>query len=105
GTHRLPDLARYLRGIEYRIDRLRGGVDRDRARIAEVVAVEGRYRRLLRMLDDARLDIAKRPDRAAVVDLGWQLEEWRIAVFAQELGAVGKPSAARLQRELASYGV
>jgi ATP-dependent helicase HrpA len=105
GTHRLPDLARYLRGIEYRLDRLRGAVDRDRARIAEVVGLERRYRQLLTALDDPRLDTTRRPNRATVVDLGWQLEEWRIAVFAQELGAVGKPSAARLHRQLAGLGV
>lgn len=87
GVHRLADVARYLRGIEYRLDRLAGSVERDRARITEVAGVEERWRDLHR----AGVD---------VTDVFWSLEELRVAVFAQEIGAVGKPSVARIEREL-----
>ncbi len=87
GVHRLADVARYLRGIEYRLDRLAGAVERDRARIAEVAGVEARWRDLHR-------------DGVEVAEVFWSLEELRVAIFAQPVGAVGRPSVARIEREL-----
>src|SRR5690606_19316572 len=43
GTDRLPDVHRYVRGIEYRIDHLAGDVERDRRRMAEVRPLEREY--------------------------------------------------------------
>ena len=44
GTRRLPDVPRYVRGIEYRLDRLAEDVARDLRRMAEVVPLEERLR-------------------------------------------------------------
>jgi ATP-dependent helicase HrpA len=57
--------------------------------------LEGRYDRLLGTLDSGR---APTPE---MIDLGRALEEFRISVFAQQLGAKGQVSAKRLRRELA----
>jgi ATP-dependent helicase HrpA len=45
GTHRLPDVHRYVRGIEHRLEHLAGQVDRDRRRMAEVRPLEERQQR------------------------------------------------------------
>ena len=44
---------------------------------------------------------AARRDRPRVVELGWRLEELRVSVFAQPIGAKGAVSATKLRRELA----
>jgi ATP-dependent helicase HrpA len=95
GIDRLDDVERYVEGIGYRLDHLAGAVDRDRRRIEEVRQLEGRYDRLLGTLDSGR---APTPE---MIDLGRALEEFRISVFAQQLGAKGQVSAKRLRRELA----
>ena len=93
---RLPDVVRHVRGLEYRVDRLGADVARDRRRIEDVRAVERRYTALLTALGDGPVD-------AEVVDLGWQLEELRLSVFAQAVGAKGPVSAKRLLAAIDAY--
>ena len=45
GARRLPDVHRYVRGVEYRVERLNEDVARDLRRMAEVVPLEARLRR------------------------------------------------------------
>jgi ATP-dependent helicase HrpA len=93
GTHRLPDVHRYVRGIEHRLDHLAGQVDRDRRRMAEVRPLEDRQRRLIAAFREGE-------EPADLVEAGWLLEELRIATFAQPLGARPGASAARIARLL-----
>ncbi|MGA1346312.1 MAG: ATP-dependent RNA helicase HrpA [Ilumatobacteraceae bacterium] len=94
GTHRLPDVHRYVRGIEHRLEHLAGQVDRDRRRMAEVRPLEDRQQR--------RLSAFRHGDEPAdLVEAGWLLEELRVATFAQPLGARPGASAARIARLLA----
>jgi len=97
GTRRIADVLRYVRGIEHRLERLAADVARDRRRMAEVRPLERRYAQYLAALGPS--DIS--PE---VVDLGWALEELRISVFAQSLGARGAVSAKRVARELDALG-
>ena len=97
GTRRVPDLLRYVRGIEYRLDRLAEDVARDHRRMGEVRPLERRYAAFLASLTADRMT-------PAVVDLGWLLEELRISVFAQPLGANGAVSATKIRRELDALG-
>jgi ATP-dependent helicase HrpA len=92
GTARLDDVARYVRAIDYRLERLAGDVGRDLRRMAEVTPLEGEYAALVRAGATG----------AAVVELGWRLEELRVSVFAQPIGAKGAVSTTKLRRELAS---
>ncbi|MEX2627402.1 MAG: ATP-dependent RNA helicase HrpA, partial [Ilumatobacteraceae bacterium] len=94
GTRRLPDVLRYVRGIEHRLEHLGGDIARDHRRMAAVRPLEERYAAYLRSLGD-------RPAPAAAVDLGWMLEELRISVFAQPLGVRRKVSPTRVARALA----
>jgi ATP-dependent helicase HrpA len=90
GAHRLPDVHRYVRGIEYRLDHLAGDVQRDQRRMAEVRPVERDYRTAADRLDRASDD---------VIDVAWMLEELRMSTFAQAMGVIGPVSAPRIRRE------
>jgi ATP-dependent helicase HrpA len=91
GTGRLPDVLRYLGAVEYRLERL--DVARDVRRVQELAALERRYDELRRQLGAGASD-------AALADIGWQLEELRVSVFAQHLGTTRPVSLTRIRRAL-----
>ena len=93
GTDRLPDVHRYVRGIEYRLDHLAGDVLRDRRRMAEVCPIEREYAAAVAALDRV-------PD--PVREVAWMLEELRMSTFAQPLGVDGPTSTKRIRRELSA---
>jgi ATP-dependent helicase HrpA len=90
GAHRLPDVHRYLRGIEHRLDHLAGDFRRDQRRMADVRSLEREYTAAVE-----RLDLV--PDD--VVEVAWMLEELRMSVFAQTKGVIGPVSEQRIRRE------
>ena len=96
GITRLPDVVRYLEAIDYRLDRLPDNRTTDLNKAAECVAVETRHRELV-----ARLGMTEELE-----DLIWQLEELRVAQFAQHLRPTGpgttKVSVRRVERALAA---
>ncbi|MGB0113265.1 MAG: ATP-dependent RNA helicase HrpA [Ilumatobacteraceae bacterium] len=98
GLDRLDDIERYVRGIVYRLERLAGAHDRDRRRMAEIVPLEQRYASIVDHAGAGRLA----PD---FVDVRWQLEDLRVATFAQPLSVKrpGQPSvsATRIANTLA----
>ncbi|MET0144107.1 MAG: ATP-dependent RNA helicase HrpA [Ilumatobacteraceae bacterium] len=96
GPRHLNDVLRFTRGLEFRLDRLAEDVGRDRRRMAEVVPLEERYVEVVRRAGRGRAP-------ADLVEIGWQLEELRISVFAQPLGAHGSPSPTKLRRRLDAY--
>jgi ATP-dependent helicase HrpA len=87
GLDRLPDVARYLRAEDHRVAKAAGDPARDRARIPLVQDLEQEYRSL------APLDVDG--------SIRWQLEELRVATFAQSIGAKGGPSEPKLRAALA----
>jgi ATP-dependent helicase HrpA len=94
GWQRLPDVARYLRAVEYRLDRLPENPQRDRDWMAEIMAVQQRYRDLLDRVP---------PDRApseALRRIGWMIEELRVSLFAQKLGTAHPVSSKRIHRAM-----
>jgi ATP-dependent helicase HrpA len=93
GTDRLPDVHRYVRGIEYRLDHLAGDLVRDQRRMAEVRPIEREYAEAV-----AGLGRVSDPVR----DVAWLLEELRMSTFAQPLGVQGPVSAKRIRRQLAA---
>ena len=89
---RLAEFPRYLEAARRRLDRLRGtGLERDLGRREEF---EGWRRlhaeRLARLAEVGRLD-------PRVDAFGWLLEEYRVHLFAQELGTRAKVSPAVLK--------
>ncbi len=90
---RLARLPRYLQAIAVRLDKLRADPARDAARLAGLAPLRDRWR--------------ARADWRAPLDPGWrafrwQLEELRILLFAEALGAQGPVSVTRLERALAA---
>ena len=102
GSRRLPDLARYVAGIEYRLDRLAGEIDRDLHRVAQVAPLEVRYRNLSRSVGDGAG--ASESAREKLEDLKWMMEELRLAVFAQAVGARPGVSTTKVDRLLSAWG-
>ena len=97
GSKRLPDVVRYVSGIDHRLARLPEDPTRDRRRMADVTPLEHRYRRLVRRLPEG-------PVSAEVIDVGWQLEELRVSLFAQHLGTRHSVSTTRVARALDELG-
>jgi ATP-dependent helicase HrpA len=95
GPARLPDVARYVRGIGARLAKLPEAPGRDGARLVEVAALERSYQQLLGALSATQVT-------ARVVAAGWMLEELRVSLFAQALGTRVAVSPRRVASELES---
>jgi len=82
--------SRYLKAMEYRIDKLQGNLPRDRQSITEFESLWGPYTDLLE-----RINIDEHPE---IHEFGWLLEEWRVSLFAQPLGTREPVSLKRLNK-------
>jgi len=90
GFDRLPDLARYLRALEHRVDKARTQPERDRRHIAAVQQMERDYRRVASRDVDGRVRTL--------------LEELRVSTFAQSVGAKGSVSEPKVRAAIANLG-
>jgi ATP-dependent helicase HrpA len=97
GAARLRDVVRYVRAIEHRLAKLPEDPHKDASRLRDVAALERRYIALLRRLHRDEVT----PE---IVEVGWLLEELRVATFAQQLGTAKSVSVTRLAKELAALG-
>jgi ATP-dependent helicase HrpA len=96
GLARLPRLIVYLRGISHRVERLADNLGRDRAWMLEVQqAVE------LYAAAGGTLPLAVDPE-PRIREARWMLEELRLSLFAQPLGAQGPISVQRIRKSLNS---
>ncbi|WP_395309347.1 ATP-dependent RNA helicase HrpA [Mycobacterium sp. AMU20-3851] len=96
GVSRLADLTRYLMAVERRLERLPHGLGADRERMERVHAVEDAYDDLVRGLTPARAA------GADVADIGWQIEELRVSLWAQQLGTPRPVSEQRIYKAIAA---
>ncbi len=94
GLARLPDLERYLKAAQHRLERAATNA-REPVLQEQVDAVESAYADLLEALPPTR--------RAApeVTEIGWMVEELRVSLFAQTLGTKGSVSEKRVRRAIA----
>jgi ATP-dependent helicase HrpA len=90
GARRLPDLVRYLGGIAQRIDKAPKEANRDLDRMDIVHRVSDDYSRVL---DELGPDAGYRDDVKAI---RWMIEELRVSLFAQALGAAIPVSERRI---------
>ena len=88
---RLMELPRYLEAMRLRIERLQRDPARDEARLLEIKPFQ----------DALSAAGEKHRDSAAWQQFRWLLEEWRVSLFAQELGTREPVSAKRLAQRLA----
>jgi ATP-dependent helicase HrpA len=97
GLGRLPDLERYLTGIERRLDKLPLAPRRDlgSAQVAQA---------LQRRLDDttiaARQEALPTACLVALEEVRWMIEELRVSLFAQSLGTRAPVSEERVLRAI-----
>jgi len=80
GMARLPALARYLRAIGRRLDKLADNAGRDAQQMAVVHRVQDAYQAAL-----AALPATARTSEPAR-EIGWMVEELRVSLFAQTVG-------------------
>lgn len=91
---RLEELPRYLRALRVRAPRAAADPVRDRAKIDRVRPWEG----VLAELAERPCEALPRNDRE-VERFRWMLEEYRVSLFAQELGTLEPVSPQRLERQ------
>jgi len=91
-------LPTYLQAIAMRIDRLQHAVTKDLQRLETVAPYRDRWLAI-------REELPETFDARAVADFRWLLEEWRVSLFAQELGTAVKVSAKRLDKAWAAAAV
>ncbi|MGH4025220.1 MAG: ATP-dependent RNA helicase HrpA, partial [Pseudonocardiaceae bacterium] len=94
GAQRLPDLLRYLRAAQRRLDKLRGDPDRDRDWMDRIAVVAADYRQLR---DNLGQDTAEGPE---LEQIRWMIEELRVSYFAQELRTPYPVSDKRIYRAM-----
>jgi ATP-dependent helicase HrpA len=94
GWWRLPEIPRYLRAVEKRLERLPANAARDRELMAEVRRVQQEY-------DDLRKQL---PMSAELIQIRWMIEELRVNLFAQTIGTPYPISATRIYRALDQLG-
>nr|WP_321237789.1 ATP-dependent RNA helicase HrpA [uncultured Tolumonas sp.] len=80
GAARLPDLLRYMKGIERRMEKIPVDANRDRMYMLKVQHVEQVYQQLVGKLGKGQ----SIPEE--VRNVRWMIEELRISYFAQVLG-------------------
>lgn len=90
GARRMPDVARYLRAVGYRLERFVRNPTRDAEHMARVQALEAEYDRLRDAL----------PGSPGLAEVAWMLQELRVSLFAQPVGAKGPVSERRIRRAL-----
>ncbi|MGH3431464.1 MAG: DUF3418 domain-containing protein, partial [Thermocrispum sp.] len=93
GADRMPHLVRYLRAVEYRLERAPQALARDRAAMDTVHSLEDR-------LQELREAASRDVDRARLEEVGWMIEELRVSFFAQHLGTAHSVSEKRVRRAL-----
>ena len=96
GIERLAHLPRYLDGMLDRLKTLENDPGKDRTRMTE-------YERVAKAFEDAGGAIPLPADApAALAEVRWLLEEYRVSVFAQRLGTAQPVSPQRIMKALAA---
>jgi len=96
GLARLAHLPRYLRAARERVGALADNPGRDRQRMTE-------FERASALYSEAGGRVPPTRDASdALVRTRWLLEEYRVSLFAQQLGTAEPVSLQRIQRSLTS---
>ncbi|MGA0239482.1 MAG: DUF3418 domain-containing protein [Acidimicrobiales bacterium] len=90
GFERLADVERYLRALLYRVERLPDTFAKDRDRMSAVRTIEAEHAAL----------VDERGHTTELEEIGWALQELRVSVFAQPIGAAQPVSSKRLRTAL-----
>jgi ATP-dependent helicase HrpA len=94
GWRRLPDLVRYLRAVERRLEKLPDSPNRDLSWMGQIEQVQKVYQDLLDGLPPG-----EQPGEA-LQQIRWMIEELRVSLFAQTLGTPYPVSEKRIYRAM-----
>jgi len=94
GYEQLRHLPRYLRAIAYRLDKMNDDPYRDQANLAKVQQLQREYEDAL-----ARVPRGRRPG-AELHQARWLIEEFRVSLFAQQIGTATTVSEKRIRKLL-----
>jgi ATP-dependent helicase HrpA len=105
---RVQHLPRYLRGMQARAERWKRDAAKDATRAKELVPFVVAWRKLAGVATGGRDQVLESRRKAAptvqhaesVESFRWLVEEFRVSLFAQELGTAEPVSVVRLQRML-----
>lgn len=98
GWRALQHVPRYLAGINVRLDKLSGHLQRDAVAMQTVHDLEAEYRAAVDAVPSTV------PTPAALRAVRWDFEELRISFFAQELGTAHTVSEKRIRKRLRELG-
>jgi ATP-dependent helicase HrpA len=93
GWRRLPDVLRYLRAAERRLEKLPGNPRRDQDWMLRVEEVQQAYEQLVDELPPGG-------DAEALERIRWTIEELRVSLFAEALGTPHPVSEKRIYRAM-----
>ena len=93
---RLMHVERYLRGLAIRSRRAIVDPEKERAKSQGPQRYADRLRELLQTLSPR----STAEKRAALEDLVWMIEEYKVSIFAQELKTAGPTSSKRLDDKI-----
>ncbi|NAX43723.1 ATP-dependent RNA helicase HrpA, partial [Vibrio sp. V25_P4S6T154] len=94
GWKRLPDILRYMRAIERRMEKLPIEPNKDRLHMLKIEAVTNDYKALLNKIPRG----AEVPEN--VKEIRWMIEELRVSLFAQQLGTPYPVSDKRIKNAI-----
>lgn len=94
GWKRLPDILRYMRAIERRMEKLPIDPNKDRLHMLKIEAVTNDYKALLNKIPRG----AEVPEN--VKEIRWMIEELCVSLFAQQLGTPYPVSDKRIKNAI-----
>ncbi|MDV7102819.1 ATP-dependent RNA helicase HrpA [Vibrio sp. TH_r3] len=94
GWKKLPDILRYLKAIERRMEKLPIDPNRDRLQMLKIESIQKDYRELLNKIPKG-ITIPEN-----VKEVRWMIEELRVSYFAQQLGTPYPVSDKRIKNAI-----
>jgi ATP-dependent helicase HrpA len=94
GADRLRQVPRYLAAVRARHEKLPGAVNRDRMLMDQVTPLQQAYLHRVEALPEGHAE------PLGLVRVRWLLEEYRVSLWAQQLGTPEPVSDARIRKAL-----
>ncbi|HEX5917535.1 MAG TPA: ATP-dependent RNA helicase HrpA [Nocardioides sp.] len=98
GVRRLRDYPRYLAAVTHRRERLDGQVARDRQLMDQLAGLQEAWLHAVAALPEGQ------PPPEHLREARWLLEEYRVSLFAQQLGTGTKVSDQRIRKVMSRTG-
>ncbi|KEY91233.1 ATP-dependent RNA helicase hrpA [Candidatus Photodesmus blepharus] len=99
GWRRLPDILRYMRAIQKRIEKLSIDSHKDRLHMLKIESLNNDYKKLLHNIPKGVIV----PENVKVIR--WMIEELRVSYFAQQLGTSYTVSDKKVRSAIEACGL